>query len=381
MPTPTERREALALSLVSKGAGTHVLTACEGVHDAVVAFVAGELGAVVITLRADGSPVAEYRFNIAPPEPAAPEPPPSPAPAPEEKPEEALPRLRQATVDRPEDASAWHDLGSALIAAKKHEEAVAALTRAVELAPGALYSRFDLGLAHGCLGRHRDAEKWFVGIVDLDPGLEHAHSHIGVASLQNLAIARSRQGRAQAALDTLEAAAPLAWNVLKRLGEYAMDAGRHGEALNYFFAAVSFGPPDAFLLHGLGRSLLRVGRNGDAETWLRAAIRTGKTGADAAYDLGLALARQGKRPEARRAFRAALKADPRHFWSWYDLGCLDALDRKPDAAFRKLHRAARLGLNNVAHATADRDLASLRRDPRWRALVAAMRQATPAEAS
>ena len=378
MATPTERREALALSLLSKGAGTHPLAGCEGVQEAVVAFAPGELGEVVVTMRADGKSVGEYRFRIALPAPAAVVPTEPPRP---KKPEEALPALRQAVVERPDDASAWHELGRALMAAGKHEQAVEALTKVVELAPGALCARYDLGVAQGDLGRHRDAEKWFGGIAELDPGLDHPHSHIGVAAIQNLATAQARQGRAAQALDTLKGAAPLAWIVLKRLGAYAMDAGRHGEAIDYFFAAVSFGPQDAPVLHGLGRSLLRVGRNADAVTWLEAAIRTGKTDAEAAYDLGLALARQGKRPEARRAFRAALKTDPRHGWSWYDLGCLDALDRKPDAAFRKLRRAAHFGLNNVAHASADRDLASLRRDPRWPGLVAEMRQARPPDIS
>jgi Flp pilus assembly protein TadD len=197
--------------------------------------------------------------------------------------------------------------------------------------------------------------------------------------MQNLAIARSKQGRPREALETLKAAVPLAWKILVELGEYAMDADRHAEAIEYFFAAVTLNPDDGDLLHGLGRSLLRLGRNEEAETWLRSSIRHGRKDVHAAYDLGLALARQGKRSEARHAFRAALKSDAKHAWSWYDLGCLDALDGKRDEAFRKLRRAARLGLNNVGHAEADRDLVRLRKDRRWAGLVAEMRKARGVE--
>lgn len=374
MATPIERLETLALPLVARGAGTYPLPGCDGVQEAVVAFPPDNPGAVTVTFRADGKPVGEVRFDLALPAPA-PAPAPKPAePTRAERAEAALPALRQAVAERPEDGAAWHELGSALMAARKLEGAVEALEKAVQLEPGSLCAQFDLGVAHGELGRHRDAEKWFGGIVELDPKLQQAHSHVGVVSIQNLAISRARQGRPLEALQTLKVAAPLAWKILVELGEYAMDAGRHAEAIDYFFAAMALNPDDGDLLHGLGRSLLRLGRNGDAEVYLQSAIRHGRDDVHAAYDLGLALARQGKRSEARHAFRAALKADAKHAWSWYDLGCLDALEGKRDQAFRKLTRAAKLGLNNVAHAEVDGDLAALRKDRRWAKLVEEMRR-------
>ncbi|MCE9582885.1 MAG: tetratricopeptide repeat protein [Planctomycetes bacterium] len=385
MTAPTERTEALALAMVARGAGKHAVDGVDGVQEAEVTFEAGELGAVKVTMVRDGKPVAEYRFAIAPPAPATAEKP-APAakpktPTPAEKAEEALPALRQAVAERPEDADAWHNLGNALLAAGKSAEAVDALEKSVELAPGNFCSQFDLGVAHGELGRHADAEKWFGGIAEADPQLAQPHSHIGVRALQNLAVAQSRQGREREALETLKPAAKLAWSVLAQLGAHAMDAGRHGEALDYFFGAMAFGPANADVMHGLGRSLLRVGRDAEAEMWLRRASQAAPEDVPAHYDLGLALARQGKRIEARRAFRATLRIDMRHAWSWYDLGCLDALDGKRDAAFRNLRRAARLGLNNVAHANADGDLKALRRDPRWPGLVEQMRRAEPRSAS
>lgn len=376
MTTPIERLEILALPLVAKGAGTYPLSGCDGVHEAVVNFPPNDPGAVTVTFRTDGKPVGEVRFDLAIPAPVAPAPLPPPKekqPTRAERAENALPALRQAVAERPGDADAWHELGSALFAARKFEAAVEALEKAVELEPGSLCTQFDLGVAHGELGRHADAEKWFGGIVALDPNLQLSHSHVGVVSIQNLATARLKQGRPVEALETLKSAVPLAWKILFELGAYAMDAGRHAEAIRYFSAAVTLDPDDGDLLHGLGRSLLHLGRNEEAESYLRSSIRQGRKDVHAAYDLGLALARQGKRAEARHALRAALKADAKHAWSWYDLGCLDALDGRPDEAFRKLRRAARLGMNNVGHAEADPDLARLRKDRRWAGLVAEMR--------
>jgi hypothetical protein len=175
MTTPIERLEILALPLVAKGAGTWPLSGCDGVHEAVVTFPPEDPGAVTVTFRADGKPVGEVRFDLAIPAPPPPAPPPPPKekePTRAESAEDALPPLRQAVAERPEDGSAWHELGNALLAARKYDAAVEALEKAVELEPGSLCTRFDLGVAHGELGRHRDAEKWFGGIVSLDPKLQ-----------------------------------------------------------------------------------------------------------------------------------------------------------------------------------------------------------------
>lgn len=378
---PKERFEALALAVVAKGAGTHAVEGVEGVQEAVVEFAPGELGEVRVSLRGGGAETGVYRFRLSLPDAA-------PAPAKKEEKkrrivsrEDALARLRRGVEENPESPAAWHALGNLLIVDGKPEEAAEALAKALELGGGNPAVRYDLGVAQGEMGRHVDAEKLFAALVAEDPGLTMPHSHIGVRAMLNLSVALSNQGKSVQALEALRPAEKLAWGILAQLGAHAMDAGRHAEAVNYFFGALSFGPGNGDVLHGLGRSLLRLGRNADASAWLARAVDAEPKCIHARYDLGLALARQGRRREARRSFRAALRLDSGHAWSWYDLGCLDALEGKRDAAFRKLRRAAGLGLNDVGHAEADADLASLRRDPRWTALLDEMRRARPGSVS
>ena len=60
---------------------------------------------------------------------------------------------------------------------------------------------------------------------------------------------------------------------------------------------------------------------------------------------------------------------------WYNLGCSLALSRRPDEAFEALHRAVALGYNETEWLRKDEDLATLRDDPRFGALVEASRRA------
>ena len=77
--------------------------------------------------------------------------------------------------------------------------------------------------------------------------------------------------------------------------------------------------------------------------------------------------RKGKK--ARPCFRKALKLDAKYFWAWYDLACLDALDHKPNAAFRNLYKSIECGFKDKEYLLRDPDFAGIRKDPRWRLVL------------
>lgn len=368
-----ERLEALALSFVARGEGTHSVEGNPEISQATVQFSAGSPDVVVVRFRGAEAPPREFRFRIG----AS-----SAAPTTSQKPvneggtADEIARLHKATEDNPEDPGCWNDLGSHLLELGRVKEAIQPLEKALDLIPGNAYFALELGMAYGSAGRHGDAESLLSKVSAADPKLEHWASHPAVVALIKLAQARWKLGKAADALETLRPAIPLAASILRDLGAYAMDAGKHHEAVMFLAAAGSVAPDMEDALHCAGRSLLWLGRTEEAVPWLKKAVAADAACIEAWYDLGLALSRLGKRSQARRMFRRALKLDPNHASSWYDLGCQDALDRKTTAAFRNLHRAARSGWNRVAHAQADPDLVEIRKDGRWRALVAAMQQAS-----
>lgn len=63
---------------------------------------------------------------------------------------------------------------------------------------------------------------------------------------------------------------------------------------------------------------------------------------------------------------AACPADPT---AHYNLACRYALLRQPDLAFRSLRKAVELGYRDFQFMEQDRDLESIRKDPRFRQLV------------
>lgn len=59
----------------------------------------------------------------------------------------------------------------------------------------------------------------------------------------------------------------------------------------------------------------------------------------------------------------------------YDLACSYALLGRRDEAFEALSKAVDLGFDDPEHMTEDEDLVSLHGDPRWRDLLARVREA------
>lgn len=374
MTLPYEHAEVLALNLVSRGEGTHPVTGAPGVQDAVVRFPAEKRGSVEVALRDGGKTVHRFVFHFGAPDEEIP----AAEPARKEPPLDVkLEELRGAVAANPEDAGAWNSLGSALFNAGRARESVGPLRKAVELAPKNPYYALELGLALSRDRNYAEVERVLESVVAADPKLEMWPSHPGVIAMVKLAHARWKLGNAAKAVATLRPTLPLVTGILRDLGAYAMDAGRHAEAVTFHSAAGSLDPSMEDALHGAGRSLLWLGRAKEAVPWLEKATRAKPSCDDAWYDLALAYARLGRRRDARGVLRWLLRRNPRHAPAWYELACLDALDRHRASAFRHLTRAARCGWNRVAHAQVDPDLAGLREDRRWAGVVEEMRKAGP----
>jgi Flp pilus assembly protein TadD len=66
---------------------------------------------------------------------------------------------------------------------------------------------------------------------------------------------------------------------------------------------------------------------------------------------------------------------------WYNLACSYALTSRHDEAFSSLSRAVDLGYRDVGWIRKDADLASIRKDQRFEALLRRLVQAQPAKRS
>jgi len=284
----------------------------------------------------------------------------------------ALDLYANAVSAQPDSALAWYNYGDVLLALKRYEEAIAPLSNAVQLSPQTALFHYDLGLALFRLGRHEEASKEFAGIVADDPQLKRASSALVLSSLTNLALSQENLGRPDEAAQLLKPALQTAIGILYNLGRFHLRAKRAAEAIGFLQAAALLAPDSEDIIHGVGRTLMDLKRESEALPFLVKATKLNPGCTDAWYDLGVTLSRLKQRKKARSCFVKTLRQDQNYFWAYYDLACLDALERKRDAAFQNLGKAIALGFEDAAYLRRDADFVSLRRDARWKPMLAAV---------
>jgi superkiller protein 3 len=281
-----------------------------------------------------------------------------------------------AVATQPDSALAWYNYGDVLLNMGRHDEAVAPLRRAVELSPRTALFHYDLGLALFHLNRYEEAHVEFAEIVANDPQLKRASSGLVLSSLTNMALSQDRLSRPDEAAKTLAPALPIAVDILYNLGRLKLRAKRAAEAADLLQAAALLAPDSEDIVHGAGRALMDLKQESEAARFLTRATTLNPRCTDAWYDLGVTLSRLGQRKRARSCFTKVLRSNPKYAWAYYDLACLDALERKRDAAFENLEKAVARGFRDVPHMRKDPDLRGLRDDARWKAIVSRISELT-----
>ncbi len=282
----------------------------------------------------------------------------------------SLNKYRRELADQPDSAWAWYRYGDTLLALKRPEDAVPILQQAVKLGPEIALFRYDLGLALYDLEQSEAARDVFAGIVADDPELKFAWSNLMIASMTNLALSQEKLGQRDESIQTLLPAMDTALGILFNLGFLHFRAKRYEAALPYAHAAYVLKPNNEDVVHQYGTVLMEVKRLREAVKILKEAIALDPGCAGAWYDLGLAYARQKHLKMARGYFIKSLEVEPGRPWPYYDLACLDALEGKRESAFQNLHIAVERGFRDAGYLRRDKDFRSLRRDARWKTLLA-----------
>ncbi len=216
-------------------------------------------------------------------------------------------------------------------------QAEAASSRALKLDPELAEAHASRGLTLTYQRRFDEAFREFERAMELDPNLYEAPWYY--------ARALQAEGKLEQASELYEKAAGL------RLDDY--------QAL--IFAAVAYS--------GLGR------REKAADAYRRGLAAAERTislnpGDSRAMYLGAnALERLGDSQRAEEWARRAVQTDPSHPLLLYNVACFHATAGRPGLALDHLERAMELGMRNVDWLMTDPDLESIRRDPRFQALL------------
>lgn len=231
------------------------------------------------------------------------------------------------------DSEEWVDLGSDLLSLRRHDEAAYAFQQAA--AGGEMSGKvaYNIACAETLSG---DVES---GIVWLDRAIEHGFS-----------------------------------SKHKLNNDPDIARLRHDPR----FEPLRVKAADLELRSGLDSGVLRLlAFNNDwkdAKEHHRRMTAKYPTSGRAWFNLGYAALQARDFGAAQQAYRKTIDLQYRVGTSSYNMACAYALDGNEDAAFEWLHRSRAAGFELASYLNDDRDLRSLRRDPRWKQLVSEVKR-------
>ena len=237
-----------------------------------------------------------------------------------------------------------------------------AVERALELDP----ELPDARLTRAHLTAHYDldwagAEQQYADVVAADPGNANAH--------YRLAILRGFSGRleeGQAGLAVARRLEPLWAPAVANTAFLLTLAGRHAEAETEARRAIEIDPDFAYARSVLGRALVGQGRYDEAIATFRERDTPGPRGH---ADVAFAFASAGRMAEARGELDRLLSLGRERYVPAYDIAVVHAVVGDDEAAIDWLEKAVE-ERSTLALVPADPAIASLRANPRFRALLA-----------
>jgi eukaryotic-like serine/threonine-protein kinase len=288
---------------------------------------------------------------------------------------------RKAVALDPELADGWFALADLQSVVLKLSDARRSYLKALELNPSHGGAMADLANVYVALGRYDEALDWSLRNQQLNPNQTHAPYHVAIGLMPldddsatgRFLLAAERQFPAELRIQGL-----LAWLDLRR--------GFNRAALERAHRMVRNAPDDTEGPPILAELAVVVGDTG-AERLIEPLARqdpeaAGQMFPESLWSLyALTLQRRGDTRRAAELWRASAAAAQRRFESGaesytapMELAAINAIEGHRDVALEWLERGYRAGWKDARFLNLDPFFASVRREPRYQALVAAMTQ-------
>jgi eukaryotic-like serine/threonine-protein kinase len=282
---------------------------------------------------------------------------------------EAVVELRQAIALAPSSDEAYRRLGRAYLGAGRKEEALRALGTAIAINPYHWLNHNQLGFAHFTLGNYEQAAAAQRKALELEPDNFGAHNDLGVAYLLT-----GRYPEAAAAFRKALSLEPNA-NTYTNLGLVYAYSGRYAEAVPMFEKAVELRPQRELYVGNLADAYRWMGQTEKALQKYDEAIKltykdleVNPRSAVAKSQLALHYAKKGDHVPAAHFIAQARQLNPTDHTIMTSEAIVEALAGRMPQALEALDRALQAGLPR-AYVEADPNLASLRADPGYGALM------------
>ncbi|HEU4566238.1 MAG TPA: tetratricopeptide repeat protein [Gemmatimonadaceae bacterium] len=292
---------------------------------------------------------------------------------------DAVEYFGRAAARAPDYARAYAGLGDAYAVSAFYDflapddaypKAEAAARRALALDP-------TLAAPHATLGYvltyyQQDwagAEAEFRRALAIDPGYSTAHQWYA-----NLLTVAARFDEAEREFRAAQEADPLSLIANAALGWSFYLAGRHEEALEQCRRALALEPNFELAHLWGGWALEEMGRRRESREWIERAVRLSDGGPNARLALAHVLARSGAPSDTDSARTIVREIERRRasgeYMPSYEIGKVHLALGDREAALEWLGRAVAERSHSRAFLTLDPQLAPLRGDPRFRALMA-----------
>ncbi len=242
----------------------------------------------------------------------------------------AEPLLKEVVAARPNDYSAWYDLGFVYHALKRSDDSIGAYKKSVQAKPTLFESNLNLGLALAQTG-NLEAEQYLRAATKLTPASHPAQGR----KTAWLALGRLLQSsnpeeavnafRQAAVLDPKDAETHL-------LAGAALEKAKSPEAEQEYQLALSIDPKSTDAMTALTNLYMEQRRFPDAENLLRKLAIAHPDDASVHFQLGRMLSIAGKNEDAVNEFQVGLKLDPADVKAQADLADIYVSLRKFDDA-------------------------------------------------
>ena len=288
---------------------------------------------------------------------------------------------RKAIALDPEEALGYFALGDLLSSRQQLSEARRSYLRALELNPGQLGAMADLANVYVSLGRFDEALDWALRAQQLDPNQPHAPYHSGLPLLgladdsatARFLLAAERKDPAQPRVQGL-----LVWLDMRR--------GRNAAATERAQRLV-LNQPDNTEVPPIRAELAVFINDPDAAGLIDSLARQDPEAAGQMFPeslrsmYALTLQRQGKHKEAAALWAESSAAAQRKlaegqegYAAPMELAAISAIEGRTAEALDWLEKGYRAGWRDAVLLEMDPFFASVRQEPRYKAVVASIRQ-------
>jgi tetratricopeptide (TPR) repeat protein len=272
--------------------------------------------------------------------------------------------LKEALALDSTNSSSWNNLGGLYNKTRRYAEAEPVLKKAIALDSTNSRSWDNLGKVYQNTGRYVEAEQHLKKAVALDSTFTIHWGNLG--SLYNQT---HRYAEAEPAYKKAIALDSTFFFALVDLGTLYLNTQRYAEAEQAYTKAIALDSTNAILWNNLGVLYYQTRRYAEAEPFMKKTLALDSTLAPAHYQLGRLYFKTNRSEDARREFLKTIEMSPKARMARLGMAWLLLEEGKTTEALDWVAQAIDKGGAPFDLLHKDEDLAPLRANPEWKALM------------